>query len=192
MQKLEKKNKPKLTRKEKKQLKLEQEAARKEARLKKEEEKRKLKEKMNDVYINENVTLEKESFKDKLIKGLKDLNNLPDKITESIRRRWQKSALVKNEENKKAMDRQALLINFEGEDAEKSDKKIVFEYVGKNPDGKIVKDYFEAFSKVAFPLIILIDQNLVEMFFWCADGKQLEVCELQFPVHLVAVTDSNA
>lgn len=30
------------------------------------------------------------------------------------------------------------------------------------------------------------------MFFWCADGKQLEVCELQFPVHLVAVTDSNA
>lgn len=147
-QKLEKQNQPKLTRKEKKQLKLEQEAARKEARLKREEERKKLKEKMNDVYINENVTLEKESFKDKLIKGLKDLNNLPDKIAESFRRKWQKSALVKNEQNKKAMDRQALLINFDGEDAKKSDKKLVFEYVGKNPDGKIVKDYFEAFSKV--------------------------------------------
>jgi len=46
------------------------------------------------------------------------------------------------------MDRQALLINFEGEDAEKSDKKLVYEYVAKDPEGKIIKDYFEAFSKV--------------------------------------------
>jgi len=41
-----------------------------------------------------------------------------------------------------------LLIDFEGEDAVRSDKKIVYQYVAKNPDGKIVKGYFEAFSKV--------------------------------------------
>lgn len=55
---------------------------------------------------------------------------------------------VKHSRNKDMMKREALLINFEGEDAEKSDVKVLYEYVAKNPEGKIVKDYFEAFSKV--------------------------------------------
>ena len=46
------------------------------------------------------------------------------------------------------MKKEALLINFDGADAEKSDTKVLYEYVAKNPEGKIVKDYFEAFSKV--------------------------------------------
>ena len=36
----------------------------------------------------------------------------------------------------------------EGEDAEKSDVKLVYQYTAKNKEGKIVTDYFEAFSKV--------------------------------------------
>lgn len=46
------------------------------------------------------------------------------------------------------MKREALLIDFDGKDAEKSEKKVVYEYVAKDKEGKIVKDYFEAFSKV--------------------------------------------
>lgn len=38
---------------------------------------------------------------------------------------------------------------------------------------------------------MLIGQNLVELL-WCADSHQLEVGELQVPVHLAAVTGSNA
>lgn len=41
-----------------------------------------------------------------------------------------------------------LQINYEGKDAIKSDKKVLFQYIAKNPEGKIVKDYFEAYSKV--------------------------------------------
>src|SRR5690554_4094928 len=46
------------------------------------------------------------------------------------------------------MARQALLIEFESEDAERSDVKLLYEYVAKNSEGKVVKGYFEAFSKV--------------------------------------------
>jgi len=145
---LEKLNKPKLTRKEKHNLKLEREAERKEAKLKRAEEKKKQKEKLNEVYINENVTIEKPSLSEKITKGLNEFNHLPEKIRNSFEKRWNKLSFVKHAKNRQDMDRQALLINFEGEDAIKSDKKVVYEYVGKNSEGKIIKGYFEAFSKV--------------------------------------------
>ena len=145
---LERKNQPKLTRKEKKQLKLEREAARKEERIKRAEERKKKQEKLNEVYINENVKIEKLTLGQKIAQGLKELNNLPDKIMASLQKSWNNSTFVKNHKNQQSMDRQVLLINFDGEDAVKSDKKVVYEYVGKNADGKLVKGYFEAFSKV--------------------------------------------
>ena len=46
------------------------------------------------------------------------------------------------------MHRQALLIDFEGDDAKRSDIKLVYEYEAKSPEGKFVKGHFEAFSKV--------------------------------------------
>ena len=46
------------------------------------------------------------------------------------------------------MEQESLLINFDGEDAEKSDVKLLYEYVAKNKEGQVVKGYFEAFSKV--------------------------------------------
>lgn len=54
----------------------------------------------------------------------------------------------KNKKIKKATSRPALVIDFAGADAIKSDKKVLYEYVAKTPEGKVVKDYFEAFSKV--------------------------------------------
>ena len=50
--------------------------------------------------------------------------------------------------NKKYTNMQPLIIDFEGADAVKSDKKILYEYIAKDRNGEIVKDYFEAFSKV--------------------------------------------
>ena len=46
------------------------------------------------------------------------------------------------------MKKEAILIDLTGEDAEKSDKKVVYEYTGKTAEGKVVRDYFDAFSKV--------------------------------------------
>lgn len=54
----------------------------------------------------------------------------------------------KKKKMEKATSRPALVIDFGGADAVKSDKKILYEYVAKTPEGKVVKDYFEAFSKV--------------------------------------------
>ncbi len=81
--------------------------------------------------------LEKKSLGDKLNDSLENLLSIPKKIKESIRSK-----------KKKENDRQILLLDFEGEDAIKTSEKQVYEYVAKDPDGKIVKDYFDAFSKV--------------------------------------------
>ena len=145
---LEKEKLRNLSKEEKQQLKLEKLAAKKEAKMKRAEERRKQQEKLNDIYINENVQIEKMTFGKKLAQILNDINHLPDKISESLQKSWNNSTFVKNRKNRMDMSRQALLINFEGDDAVKSDKKVVYEYVGKNADGKLVKGYFEAFSKV--------------------------------------------
>lgn len=73
---------------------------------------------------------------------------LPQKIIDSIKNSFQNSVFARDYRNKRDMSRQVLLINFEGEDAEKSDIKLVYQYTAKDPNGKIVTDYFEAFSKV--------------------------------------------
>lgn len=56
--------------------------------------------------------------------------------------------LEKEQKKKKAKEMRAMVIDFASEDAVKSEKKLLYEYVAKNPEGKVVKDYLEAFSKV--------------------------------------------
>lgn len=97
------------------------------------------KKRKNEAYVNENVKLEKPKFSQRLKEFFKDLNNIPNKI----KKNYQNSLLYKNAKN-----RQVLLLNFDGEDAIKSEQKQVYEYVGKNSEGKIVRDYFPAFSRV--------------------------------------------
>jgi type IV pilus assembly protein PilC len=48
----------------------------------------------------------------------------------------------------KNMARQILMLDFEGEDAVKSSEKQIYEYEAKDTNGKFIKGYFEAFSKV--------------------------------------------
>lgn len=101
-----------------------------------------LKNKMNDSYVNDKVKIEKPEGS--LNEFLKKLNNFPTWIKE----KFTNNEFTRHSRNKDMLKREALLINFEGADAEKSDVKMLFEYIAKNPDGKVVKDYFEAYSKV--------------------------------------------
>ncbi|MDD4607956.1 MAG: type II secretion system F family protein [Bacilli bacterium] len=101
-----------------------------------------------NTYVNEAVEIKKESRKDYWKKINDTIKNLPENIKKYFHKKYNNLSFVKNARNKEDINRQALLISFEGDDAVKSDKKRVFEYVGRNSDGKLVKDYFEAFSKV--------------------------------------------
>lgn len=104
--------------------------------------------KQQDEYINENVKIEKKTFKQKFDDLLNILFSSPKVLVDKIKSSIDNSIFMKNKRNKRDINRQALLIDFEGEDAEKSDVKLVYQYTAKNKDGKIITDYMEAFSKV--------------------------------------------
>lgn len=108
------------------------------------EDKKKKKEK--DVFINEKEKMEKKSLGQKLKIALSYLS--PITWAKALKKSYDNTSVIRYIRNKREIDREALLLNFEGSDAEKSDTKILYEYVAKDADGKIVKDYFEAYSKV--------------------------------------------
>lgn len=58
------------------------------------------------------------------------------------------NSIAKNIRNKRELKREVLLIDFNSDDANRSTKKNTYKYVAKNPDGKIITGYFDAFSKV--------------------------------------------
>lgn len=58
------------------------------------------------------------------------------------------SPLLHKMKSKRNIKRQEMLIDYEGKDAEKSDVKILYEYEASTPDGKVVKGYMDAYSKV--------------------------------------------
>lgn len=120
--------------------------AEKEEKLKeKEERKEKLK---SDVYINEKVEVEKKTFADKLNDIFTSIGNLPQIISGKVKESWNNTSFAKNARNKKDINRQALLLDFEGDDAKKSETKIMYRYEARDAEGKDVKGYFPAFSKV--------------------------------------------
>lgn len=104
--------------------------------------------KKKNEYVNENVQIEKKTIGQKFNEILNKLFSLPGILFTKIKKAYHNSVFVKNYRNQRDMSRQVLLIDFEGEDAEKSDVKLVYQYTAKNADGKIVTDYIEAFSKV--------------------------------------------
>ena len=110
-----------------------------------------------DIYINENVSLEKKGFKEHLNDAFLAIGRIPTKI----KALFTDNRFVKNAKNKKDLNRQALLLDFDGADAEKSEEKIMYKYVAKNPDGKIIKGYFPAYSKVEVHSFLLSEGNEV-------------------------------
>ena len=116
----------------------------KEARILREQKELEKKKKEDDSYLNKDVDISSAGFSGKLKKIWTSFLNIPT----AIKNKFNNNDFVKHNRNKKMMEQESLLINFDGEDAEKSDVKLLYEYVAKNKEGQVVKGYFEAFSKV--------------------------------------------
>ncbi len=67
-------------------------------------------------------------------------------VPKNIKKKRQEAK--EKQKSRKELSRQVLLLDFNGEDAVKSSEKQIYEYVAKDSSGKIVKGYFDAFSKV--------------------------------------------
>lgn len=100
--------------------------------------------KNKEAYVNENVEIERPNAFASLVAFKKKLDEIPHKIKDKI----VNNSFAKNARNKKDISRQALLIDFESEDAKKSDIKLLYEYEAKDREGKFIKGYFEAYSRV--------------------------------------------
>lgn len=110
-----------------------------------------------EVYINENVTIEKKKLSDYINSAFMAIGKLPKKIKE----KFSNNRFAKNKRNKKDINRQVLLLDFEGADAEKSAEKVMYKYTAKNPEGKIITGYFPAYSKVEVHSFLLSEGNEV-------------------------------
>lgn len=108
----------------------------------------KKKQKVLNTYVNENVSRKRRTFNDSLNILFAGILSIPTKIIGGIQNSYDNSVFVKNARNKKDINRQALLIDFDSDDAKKSKVKVVYEYEVQTPDGKFVRGYFDAFSKV--------------------------------------------
>lgn len=72
----------------------------------------------------------------------------PNKIKDYFIDKWNNISIVKHYRNKKERELEVLLIDKNGVDAERTDKKQTYEYLARNSDGKLVKGYFAALSKL--------------------------------------------
>jgi len=87
----------------------------------------KKKQKDLNTYVNENVKREKRTFSDALNLLFAGINAIPTKIIGGLQNSYNNSVFVKNSRNKKDINRQALLIDFDSDDAKKSKVKVVYE-----------------------------------------------------------------
>lgn len=117
-----------------------------EAQRKKAEEYRKKKEK--DVYVNPEIKIKKKTFGDKLNDFIERLISAPSNFVKSIKNKIYNSSFAKDKRNRQELSRNVLLVDYEGEDAVRSPTKQLYEYEATDANGKYVKNYFEAYSKV--------------------------------------------
>ena len=76
------------------------------------------------------------------------IKEAPKKIEKYFSDKWNNLTLVKHYKNKKERELEVLLIDKYGKDAERAAKKQVYQYLARNREGKVVKGYFGAFSKL--------------------------------------------
>ncbi len=107
--------------------------------------------KAEEIYFKRQELYGKKGKKQKK-KNVRDISktiiNFPSAIKSWFKIRFNNLAIVKTKQNRLALEREALLMSFDSEDAIKSKVKLFYIYVAKNPDGKIVKGQLEAYSKV--------------------------------------------
>ncbi|MDD2203553.1 MAG: type II secretion system F family protein [Bacilli bacterium] len=104
------------------------------------------------VYLNDNFgrivkeTLAKINLK--IEEGFMYLIKLPENIKKSAIMWFYSLSFVKDIINRRDMKRKTLLIDFDAEDAMRSEEKLVYRYVAKNTSGKVEKGMLSAYSKL--------------------------------------------
>ena len=93
---------------------------------------------LND-YIQDTSKLEDKTAGEKLDQFGTEVLSFSDKI---------KNALVIGQVKDKYQGAPEMTINYEGPEAQKSKEKQTYEYIIRNPEGKVMKGYFSAFSLV--------------------------------------------
>lgn len=92
--------------------------------------------------------------KEELIRKAKEENKQKEKkerkpLKEKISDIYNNISFVKDRQNRREMQRQALMIDFDGADAVRSEEKVMYKYVAKNNEtGKVETGFFAAFSKL--------------------------------------------
>lgn len=106
------------------------------------------KQKELNTYQNDAVVIVKKTFGDKINDVLQSMLAYPTSIKKKIVDSYNNSSIVKNMRNRRDLEREALLISFEAEDDKRSNVKQLYQYTAKNPDGKVITGYFDAYSRV--------------------------------------------
>ena len=106
------------------------------------------KKKKKKQYVEDEITFSKLTFADKINNFVKKVKSFPNRTAKYFRDKWANTSFAKTKRNKLDLNRQALLVEFSGKDAERSDVKIMYEYIVKDKDGKIIKGHADGYSKV--------------------------------------------
>ncbi len=104
----------------------------------KESQEKKAQKRLND-YIQDSSKLEDKTAGEKLDRFGTEVLSFSDKI---------KNSLGLGNVKDKYQNAPEMTINYEGPEAQKTKEKLTYEYIIRNPEGKVVKGYFSAFSLV--------------------------------------------
>ena len=96
-------------------------------------------------YKNEDVVLEKKTLGYYINAGLTKLISIP----KALKTKFDNISFVKQAKNRKAFDTKTMLVDFSGDEEEDNKgQRVTWEYVAINQQGKKVKGYFDAYSRL--------------------------------------------
>lgn len=109
----------------------------------------------NFVRIFRNTLI---SIKNKLKTAFLFIISIPSKIKKAVADWFNNLSFIKDIRNRREMKRQTLLIDFDAEDAIRSEKKIMYKFTARNTEGKIEKGYLAAYSKLDVHSYLLAEE----------------------------------
>lgn len=115
--------------------------------LEKEKQKEAKQKKLKDEnFKNEDVVIKKKKLGDYINDALLFLIAIPKKV----KGKFKNMSLIKQARNKKAFDTKTMLVDFSSDEQQDSQegKRVTWEYVAINANGKKIKGYFDAFSRL--------------------------------------------
>ena len=116
-----------------------------------EKEEKKAQRRLND-YIQDSSKLEDKTASEKLDQFGTEVLSFSDKI---------KNLLGLGQIKDKYQNAEEMTINYEGPEAQKTKEKQTYEYIIRNPEGKVIKGYFSAFSLVEVHSYLKSQGNIV-------------------------------